>query len=118
MIQLRMITVADQPHGLAGQRLNTIRKYDVKYVGLRPGDQIEMSHIRSLDDTQPMLVELLEVRAMAIGSLNEVIEAHGAGNHMIEQFDFNNDVLMDYVASFYSDGGDDHGGDYVAIYFD
>jgi hypothetical protein len=105
---------------LAGTGKNTIRKFAGKYIGLQLGDNIIMHHTmdpKSQDVTQP-LTEILRVSSYAIGTLDNIIYAHGGCSHSMSNLDFDN--LKEHILSFYplAEGEERNESQlYIAIYF-
>ena len=59
---------------------NTIRKYSEKYESLRVGDDVELN-VHYVGNTNPVLRELLKVKSIAFGELDDIVEAFGPNNH-------------------------------------
>jgi len=104
---------------LASSNSCTIRKFTGKYVGMQIGDNVVMHHTtdpKSHDVTQP-LTEVLRVSSYAIGTLDNIIEAHG---NCHQRYLSDTSELKDYILSFYPLAEGEERNDsqlFVAIYF-
>lgn len=120
MRALQLITVMPEEgvfRPLGGGHLNTIRMFKGKYQGIAVGDDVIMHHTTDPEtkDAVP-LTELLKISSIAIGTLDNLVEAHGHLNHSGKS----NDVLKAEVLAFYppSEGAEHNPNQlFIAIYF-
>ena len=102
---------------LASSNSCTIRKFTGKYVGMQIGDNVVMHHTtdpKSHDVTQP-LTEVLRVSSYAIGTLDNIIAAHGHNYHVSRLKHTKNHILSFYPLPEGEERNDSQL--FVAIYF-
>lgn len=59
---------------------NTIRKYSEKYESVKIGDTVELN-VKYVGNDNPVLREYLNVKSIALGELDDIVEAFGPNNH-------------------------------------
>lgn len=102
MQAMHIITVTNDYLPLAGTGHNTIRKFDGKYNGLMVTDHVVMFHTADPKTVEiiPQTIELLQVSAIAIGTLDMICTHHCLRNHAWRNYE-EISAFQEHILSFY-----------------
>jgi hypothetical protein len=121
MQALHLITISNEYMPLAGNGKCIVRQYAGKYLQLQVGDHVVMFHTVDAK-TQEIIaqtMELLQVSAIAVGTLDTICTYHAARHHEWRLYD-EISAFQHHILGFYpvpEEETRDPNAQYCAIYF-